>query len=75
MMRTTLNLPGDIYEIARSVATSKGLSLGDAIAELVREGLRPANRIDTTGPFPCFVAPDDAEPITLEKTLAAEDEV
>src|SRR5437016_2635303 len=39
MMRTTLNLPDDVYEVARSLAAARGISLGDALAELVRRGL------------------------------------
>jgi hypothetical protein len=74
MMRTTLNLPDDIYEIVKSVAADRDLSLGDAVADLVRRGLRPqrSHRDDTI--FPCFSVPEDAPPITLEQTLSAEDE-
>lgn len=74
-MRTTLNLPEDIYRIARSLAAAKGLSLGDALAELVRKGLDTTGRIETAKPFPCFVLPNNARPITLEQTLDAEDEI
>ena len=74
MMRTTINLPDDVYLAARSVAQVKGISLGDAIAELARGGLRPPTAIDMAKPFPCFALPGDSEPITLEQTLAAEDE-
>ena len=72
-MRTTINLPDDVYLAARSVAQAKGISLGEAVAELARGGLRPMV-IDTGKPFPCFALPGDSEPITLEQTLAAEDE-
>lgn len=75
MMRTTLNLPEDVYQAARSVASLKGVSMGDAVAELVRQGLGAEARIDTEKAFPCFTVPEDAEPITLERTLAAEDEL
>ena len=75
MMRTTVNLPDDIYSAARSLAALKAISLGDALAELARRGLRPAVSIDTRKPFPCFAVPEGAESITLEKTLAAEDEL
>ena len=34
-MRTTVNLPEDVYQAARSVAAVKDISLGDAIADLV----------------------------------------
>jgi len=74
MMRTTLNLPEDVYEVARSLASAKNLSLGDAVAELVRKGLRPDSRIRGEGPFPCFSVPAGAAPITLKQTLEAEDQ-
>ena len=74
-MRTTVNLPDDVYQAARSVAMVKDISLGDAIAELVRRGLQPPTLIDTSGPFPTFVVPPDAPPIPLERFLEAEDEL
>ena len=74
-MRTTVNLPEDIHQAATALANLKGLSLGDALAELVRRGLKPSMMIDTGKAFPCFVLPEDAEPITLEQTLEAEDEL
>jgi len=75
MMRTTLNLPDDVCRIARSLASARGISLGDAVAELVRQGLDLTVRADTEKPFPCFALPDQAKPITLEQTLEAEDEL
>ena len=75
MMRTTVNLPDDVYHAARSLASLKGISLGDALAELARQGQNPGIRIDTDKAFPCFRLPEGAEPITLERTLAAEDEL
>ena len=75
MMRTTLNLPDDVYQAARSVAGSRGISLGDAIAELVRRGLKPSALVRNKKGFPCFTVPADARPITLEQTLEAEDEL
>lgn len=33
MMRITVTLPDDIYQVARSVAEAKDISLDDAIAE------------------------------------------
>jgi len=73
-MRTTVTLPDDIYEIARSVSAEQRVSLGDALALLVRRGLNPPVPLDKSKAFPCFRLPSDAEPITLERTLAAEDE-
>jgi hypothetical protein len=74
MMRTTVNLPDDVYELARSIAGAKRVSMGEALAELVRNSLRRAPGIQTRKAFPCFVVPNNAPPITLEATLRAEDE-
>ncbi len=74
MIRTTIDLPDDVYEAARSVAIAKRVSLGEAVGELVRRGLRPRAAFQTKKPFPCFELPEDAEAITWERTLEAEDE-
>jgi hypothetical protein len=74
-MRATLNLPEDVYQLARALAELRRISLGDAVAELVRRGTRSPVPIDTATPFPSFVLPPDAKPITLEDALAAEDEL
>lgn len=75
VMRTTVNLPDDVYKVARSLAAQQQVSLGDALAELARRGLEGPATVDHSKPFPCFALPADAEPITLEQTLAAEDEL
>ena len=75
MMRTTVNLPDDVLRVARSLADLKGISLGDALAELARAGLKPAVRINTKTAFPSFEMKGGAKPITLEQTLEAEDEL
>jgi hypothetical protein len=76
MMRTTINLPDDVYQVARSLAATKGIPLGEALAELVRRQFSAGRqRIDTRKAFPSFVLSDKAKPITLEQTLAMEDEL
>jgi hypothetical protein len=75
VMRTTINLPEDIDGVIRSFAASKGISLGEAVAELVRKGLRPQPVLPGEGEFPQFAVPEGAAPITLQQTLAAEDEL
>lgn len=74
MMRTTLNIPEDVYDVARSFAQLRDLSLGEALAELVRAGLEPSRQLDGNKAFPCFAVREAARPITLEQTLEAEDE-
>jgi hypothetical protein len=61
--------------VARSLAGAKGVSLGDALADLARRGLHPPARINTRKAFPSFVVPEGAQPITLEQTLEAEDDL
>ncbi len=75
-MRTTLTLPDDVYAVARSLALARGSSLGDAVAELVRQGLAAgrAREPESDSCFPRFSVPADAAPITLEQTLGAEDD-
>ncbi len=75
MMRTTLNLPDDLYEIVRGIAAARRISVGQAVAELARKGLQPVPRLQTGTAFPCFSIPQGAPPITLKQTLEAEDDV
>ena len=74
-MRTTVNLPDEVSDLVRAVADAKGISLGTAIAELVRRGLTAERTRESDSVFPRFAVADDAPPITLEQTLAAEDEL
>lgn len=75
-MRTTINIPDDVYQAARSVAAVRRISLGDAMAELVRQGLTSSRKqVSSKNAFPSFSVPANAKPITLEQTLEAEDEL
>jgi hypothetical protein len=74
MMRTTVNLPDDIHGVISAFAEARGISLGEAVAELVRKGLRPEPQRPFDEGFPCFAVPEGSAPITLAQTLAAEDE-
>ena len=73
MMRTAVNLPDDDYEAAHQVAAANRISLGDAVAQLTRNGLRRPPGIQAREAFPCFAVRDDAPPIGLEATLQEED--
>lgn len=74
-MRTTVNLPDDIYEAARSVAAVKRISLGEALGDLVRQGLRRPMAMEIRNGIPIVVLPKDSPIITLEHTLAIEDDL
>jgi len=73
-MRTPASLPDDIYEIARSFAVAKRISLGEALALLIRRGLESSSRIQNDSAFPHFRVSKHAAPIRLKQTLDAEDE-
>ena len=71
MMRTTINLPNDIYASARCVAHAKDVSLGETLTELVQKELQPHSPYDHR---PLLFYLPGLPSITLEQTHAAEDE-
>ena len=73
-MRITFDIPADVYQAVRSVAAARGVSPEEAIVDLARRGLTVSPLIDETKPFPCLAIAKPGPPITLEQTLAAEDE-
>lgn len=38
-MRTTIDLPADLHDAARSIARDRGTTLSEAVADLIRRGL------------------------------------
>jgi predicted transcriptional regulator len=47
-MRTTIDLPADLHELARQLAHQGNRSMSEVIAELIRLGLRRAPSEPTT---------------------------
>ena len=45
-MRTTIDLPADLHEAARSLARDRGTTLSEAVAALVRRGLGQTGTIE-----------------------------
>lgn len=70
-MRTTLDIDDEILAAARALRAEMGISLGAAVSELARRGLRP--RIVDNG-FPTFDVPVDTPPMTAEMVREARDE-
>jgi hypothetical protein len=79
-MRTTIDLPEDLHQIALSLARHSGRSLSQTVADLLRRGLDlrvgeaepPPYRIDTLTGLPVVSSP---RPITDEDVKALEDEL
>ena len=74
-MRTTIDLPADVHELARSIARDTSRSLSETIVDLVRRGLRDTtaqavSRSERTG-LPVVRL---GTTITLEDVRALEDE-
>lgn len=74
MMRTTLNVADDILAAARTLASERGTSVGQALSEMARRGLRPPLGKDDSG-IPVFQVDDDAPLITPEMVERALDEL
>lgn len=70
-MRTTLDLDDTVLAASRALAKSRGISLGAAVSELARRGLRaasatPEGRVDLSySPFPVLLGDPD-NPVTEE---------
>jgi hypothetical protein len=79
MMRTTVNLPDDVYELARERAHRRRISLGEALSELVRNGAdletsaRKPLGIRFENGFPVFDVPPDAPKLTSEDVRRMQD--
>ena len=74
MMRTTLNLPDDVLSIAKDLAASKRISLGDAVGELVRRGMSARVPYRLVDGIPVIDTPPGTPPLTLEQTLEAQED-
>jgi hypothetical protein len=72
-MRTTLTLDPDVLRAARRLARARSISLGAALSELARRGLRLERALAGDG-LPLFHVPAGARPITLEEVRQIEDE-
>ncbi len=60
-MRTTLDIDDRVLAVARTLSAETGLSLGAAVSELARRGLR--YRVVDDG-LPSFVVSPDTPPMT-----------
>jgi hypothetical protein len=75
-MRTTIDIPEELYRAVRSLAQDKGQSLSQTISEFVREGLSPNSgtagvSIDPVTGFPLVHL---GRPVTTEMVRAAADD-
>jgi hypothetical protein len=78
LMRTTINLDDDVYELASVYAAARGITLGSALGELVRSSSNPLSRsanapiaVDDKG-FP--ILPSRGRELTPEMAKAASED-
>ncbi|CAN5311382.1 antitoxin VapB39 [soil metagenome] len=64
-MRTTLDLDEGVLAAARALARDRGISLGAAMSELARRGLRSTAVRQQSG-FPVFEHATDEPALTLD---------
>jgi hypothetical protein len=74
-MRMTLNLDDDVVQMARSYAESCSLTLGKAVSELVRKGLRAPMRTRTVNGIQVIELPPDSPRITTRRVKELESEL
>ncbi len=73
-MRTTLTIDEDVLAAARALARARGQSLGAAISELARRGLRPSAPVTYRSDFPVFEVREDEAVFGPEETAQALDD-
>ena len=74
-MRTTLNIDDEILEVARSLAGERSISVGAALSELARRGLRQrTSSLRKRKRFPVFDVSRDSTPLTLDRVKQYENE-
>ncbi len=76
-MRTTVNIDDDILELAKSLSDAQHVSLGKALSDLARRGLKAPPQMGTSpSGFHTFVVPEGAPtfgPEEVEAALEADD--
>lgn len=72
-MRTTLDLNDDVLAVARVLAAERGISLGQAVSDIARAGLR-TRAVADAGYVPTFSVTGDGSPITPEMVREANED-
>ena len=78
LVRTTIDLPDDLHQIAMSIARDKSQTLSETVAELIRAGLgrgdEPRRITVYTSPMTGLPVIRTGVPITTEDVRALDDE-
>jgi hypothetical protein len=74
LMRTTLDLDLDVLHAAKEIASTRGLSAGQVVSELLRKALRPATRVGIRNGVPLLTSPAGSPPLTMALVNQLRDE-
>jgi hypothetical protein len=75
MMRTTIDIPDDLLEAAKSVSRDRHQSLGQTVADLMRRGMQAQGSDElSVSPVTGLTVVDLGRPITSEDVRALDDE-
>ena len=74
-VRTTLSLDDDVFQVLKTYAENRSLSMGKAVSELVRRGLNAPVKTRVVNGLVVFDVPEGSEPVTSElvKQLEADE--
>lgn len=73
-VRTTLQIDDDVYEAARSLAAAEGVTIGEIVSRLARQGLAPRMIAGERNGFPIFEVSASDRPITPDLVKKALDD-
>lgn len=74
-MRTTLTLDDDVLSLARAVAAAEGVSVGEVVSRLARQGIVSTARVNKgDDDLPAFSVPDGVPPLTPDMVRQALEE-
>ena len=74
-MRTTISLDDDVVQEIKTYAKSRDVSIGKAVSDLVRRGLRAPLRTRIVNGFHVADSPPSSERMTAEDVKKLEDEI
>ena len=73
-VRTTLQIDDDVYEAARSLAAAEGVTIGEIVSRLARQGLAPRVTAGERNGFPIVQVSAGERPITPDLVKKALDD-
>jgi hypothetical protein len=74
-MRTTLSLDDDLLPQLKTYAESRDITVGKAVSELVRRGLRAPIQTRVVNGFHVIELPPGSPPVTIEHIRKLEEEL